>query len=80
VTQRPLCVSVAQCHASALCRSLPDSPPARARESTGASRDKHSQFRALLHYVNVEALAPAFGRLKGSAAAESMGWMSRASI
>lgn len=44
-------------------------PPSLARVHEAASRDKKTRFTALLHHVNVEALARAFGRLKRGAAA-----------
>ena len=43
------------------------SPLVRVREA--ASKDKKTRFTALLHHVNVEALARAFARLKRRAAA-----------
>ncbi len=39
------------------------------RVNEAARRDKHTQFTALLHHVNVDALARAFRRLKRSASA-----------
>ena len=48
-------------------RNTLPSPLTRVHEA--ASRDKKTQFTALLHHVNVEALRRAFGRLKRGAAA-----------
>jgi RNA-directed DNA polymerase len=39
------------------------------RVHEAASRDRKTQFTALLHHVNVDALRRAFGRLKRGAAA-----------